>query len=238
MAKQIPFDEIVKKAEHYKKDMTRFLRDMVAIPSESCDEKRVIHRIKEEMEKVGFDKVDIDPMGNILGYIGHGPHLIAMDAHIDTVGIGNIKNWEFDPYEGMENDEIIGGRGTSDQEGGMASMVYAGKIIKDLGLEDQYTLLVTGLFRKKTVTVCAGSTSSSRTKSDRNSWSVPNRLTARFTAASAAVWKSALMFRGSAATAPHRSAVITQSSKWVRFWANCRSCQNVWHTTISSARVH
>ncbi|MCP5650749.1 YgeY family selenium metabolism-linked hydrolase, partial [Klebsiella pneumoniae] len=85
MAKQIPFDEIVKKAEHYKKDMTRFLRDMVAIPSESCDEKRVVHRIKEEMEKVGFDKVDIDPMGNILGYIGHGPHLIAMDAHIDTV---------------------------------------------------------------------------------------------------------------------------------------------------------
>ena len=149
MAKQIPFDEIVKKAEHYKKDMTRFLRDMVAIPSESCDEKRVIHRIKEEMEKVGFDKVDIDPMGNILGYIGHGPHLIAMDAHIDTVGIGNIKNWEFDPYEGMENDEIIGGRGTSDQEGGMASMVYAGKIIKDLGLEDQYTLLVTGTVQEE-----------------------------------------------------------------------------------------
>ncbi len=43
------------------------------------------------MEKVGFDKVEIDPMGNILGYIGHGPRLVAMDAHIDTVGIGNIK---------------------------------------------------------------------------------------------------------------------------------------------------
>ncbi|MGQ7076456.1 M20/M25/M40 family metallo-hydrolase, partial [Escherichia sp. SP-MK2] len=129
-------------------DMTRFLRDMVAIPSESCDEKRVVHRIKEEMEKVGFDKVEIDPMGNVLGYIGHGPRLVAMDAHIDTVGIGNIKNWDFDPYEGMETDELIGGRGTSDQEGGMASMVYAGKIIKDLGLEDEYTLLVTGTDHK------------------------------------------------------------------------------------------
>ena len=64
--------------------MTRFLRDMIAIPSESCDEKRVIHRIKEEMEKVGFDRVEIDPMGNILGTIGHGRHLIALDAHIDT----------------------------------------------------------------------------------------------------------------------------------------------------------
>ena len=125
--------------------MTRFLRDMVAIPSESCDEKRVVHRIKEEMEKVGFDKVEIDPMGNVLGYIGHGPRLVAMGAyHIDTVGIGNIKD-----LGTSTRTEGIGNRrahrvvvGTSDQEGGMASMVYAGKIIKDLGLEDEYTLLV------------------------------------------------------------------------------------------------
>ncbi len=54
-------------------------------------------------------------MGNVLGYIGHGPRLVAMDAHIDTVGIGNIKNWTFDPYQGMETDELIGGRGASDR---------------------------------------------------------------------------------------------------------------------------
>lgn len=115
MAKQIPFNAITEKSKQYEKEMTRFLRDMIAIPSESSDEKRVVHRIKEEMEKVGFDKVEIDPMGNVLGYIGHGPRLVAMDAHIDTVGIGNIKNWNFDPYEGMETDELIGGRGASDQ---------------------------------------------------------------------------------------------------------------------------
>ncbi len=158
--------------------MTRFLRDMVAIPSESCDEKRVVHRIKEEMEKVGFDKVEIDPMGNVLGYIGHGPRLVAMDAHIDTVGIGNIKNWDFDPLEGMETDELIGGRGTSDQEGGMASMVYAGKIIKDLGLEDEYTACwLPVLCRKKTATVCAGSTLLNNPAFARNLWSYrTNRL--------------------------------------------------------------
>ncbi|MGQ3904757.1 YgeY family selenium metabolism-linked hydrolase [Mixta calida] len=149
MAKPIPFSDILKQAQRYQPEMTRFLRDMVAIPSESCDEKRVVLRIKEEMEKVGFDKIEIDPMGNILGYIGHGPRLLAMDAHIDTVGIGNRNNWTFDPYEGMEDDEVIGGRGTSDQEGGMAAMVYAGKIIKDLALEDQYTLLVTGTVQEE-----------------------------------------------------------------------------------------
>ncbi|MCO4112831.1 YgeY family selenium metabolism-linked hydrolase [Aeromonas hydrophila] len=149
MSKQIPFEMVLEKAYQYKAEMTQFLRDMIAIPSESCDEERVVLRIKQEMEKVGFDKVEIDPMGNVLGYIGQGPHLIAMDAHIDTVGVGNMANWTFDPYEGMEDHEIIGGRGASDQEGGMASMVYAGKIIKDLGLEDQYTLLVTGTVQEE-----------------------------------------------------------------------------------------
>ncbi|TNI88814.1 YgeY family selenium metabolism-linked hydrolase [Aeromonas sobria] len=149
MSKQIPFEMVLEKAYQYKAEMSQFLRDMIAIPSESCDEERVVLRIKQEMEKVGFDKVEIDPMGNVLGYIGHGPHLIAMDAHIDTVGVGNRANWTFDPYEGMEDHEIIGGRGASDQEGGMASMVYAGKIIKDLGLEDKYTLLVTGTVQEE-----------------------------------------------------------------------------------------
>jgi len=147
--KNINFKEILEKAESYKADITKFLRDMIAIPSESSDEEKVVLRIKEEMVKVGFDKVEIDPQGNILGYIGHGKHLIAMDAHIDTVGVGNLDNWDFDPYLGFEDEEKIGGRGGSDQEGGMASMVYAGKIIKDLNLEDDYTLLVTGTVQEE-----------------------------------------------------------------------------------------
>src|SRR6056297_257274 len=143
------FNQILKQAEKYKTEISKFLRDMIALPSESCQEKDVILRIKEEMEKVGFDKVEIDEMGNVLGYIGHGEHVIAMDAHIDTVGVGDKSLWDYDPYEGYEDDEIIVGRGASDQEGGMASMVYAGKIIKDLGLEDDYTLVVTGTVQEE-----------------------------------------------------------------------------------------
>ncbi|OGO79301.1 MAG: selenium metabolism hydrolase [Clostridiales bacterium GWB2_37_7] len=143
------YQQILELAEKYKPQMSKFLRDMISIPSESCNEARVIQRIKEEMEAVGFDRVEIDPMGNVLGYIGHGKHLIAMDAHIDTVGVGNIKLWDYDPYEGYEDDKIILGRGASDQEGGMASMVYAGKVIKDLKLEDDFTLLVVGTVQEE-----------------------------------------------------------------------------------------
>lgn len=145
----LDFQKIVEKAEFYRPQISAFLRDMIAIPSESCEEEKVVQRIKQEMEAVGFDRVEIDPMGNVLGYIGSGKHLIAMDAHIDTVGIGNRDNWKHDPYTGYEDDEVIYGRGGSDQEGGMASMVYAGKIIKDLGLENDYTLLVTGTVQEE-----------------------------------------------------------------------------------------
>ena len=130
--------------------MTRFLRDIVKFPGESCDEKAHIDRIAEEMRKLDFDKVEIDLQGNVLGYMGTGKTLIGYDAHIDTVGIGNIDNWEFDPYEGFESETEIGGRGTSDQCGGIVSAVYGAKIMKDLGLlDDTYRVVVTGTVQEE-----------------------------------------------------------------------------------------
>lgn len=139
------FEKIKSAAESYKPAMSKFLRDLVAIPGESCEEEGVIKRIEEEMKALDFDRIEIDPMGNILGYMGTGKTLIGFDAHIDTVGIGNRANWNFDPYEGYESDTEIGGRGTSDQLGGIVSSVYGARIMKDLGLlSEKYTALVVG----------------------------------------------------------------------------------------------
>lgn len=149
IAISFPFEKALAQAEGYRKRISGFLRDMIAIPGESSQEKAVVQRIGEEMAAVGFDKIEVDPMGNILGRIGTGKTLIAMDAHVDTVGIGDLGLWEVDPYKGYEDEEIIMGRGASDQRGGMASMVYAGKIMKDLGLEGDYTLLVTGTVQEE-----------------------------------------------------------------------------------------
>ncbi len=144
------FDAIKTAAQNYENDMTAFLRDLVAIPSESAQEEGVIKRIKAEMEKLHFDKVEIDPMGNVLGWMGDGEKIIAYDAHIDTVGLGEMSNWTFDPYEGYETDTEIGGRGTSDQEGGLVSAVYGAKIMKDLSLiPDGYKILVTGTVQEE-----------------------------------------------------------------------------------------
>ncbi len=141
--------QILARAEKYAPEITQFLRDMISIPSESCQEKGVIECIKKEMQKVGFDEIKIDKMGNILGRIGKGKRVIAMDAHIDTVGVGDPKAWKIDPFKGKLENGIVYGRGASDQEAGMAAMVYAGKIIKDLKLEGDYTLWVTGTVQEE-----------------------------------------------------------------------------------------
>ena len=143
------FQKILQQAELYKPQMVRFLRDLIAIPGESCQEEDVIRCIKKEMEAVGFDAVKIDPLGNILGAIGNGPRLLAFDAHIDTVKVGDLALWNYDPYKGFEDDEMIVGRGASDQLGGMAAMVYAGKIIKELNLAGEFTLLFTGTVQEE-----------------------------------------------------------------------------------------
>ena len=141
----LDYSAIKKAAEGYKADMVRFLRAMISHPSESCEEKEVVACIRAEMEKLGFDKVEVDGLGNVIGWMGEGEKIIAIDSHIDTVGIGNRDNWTADPYEGYETDEIIYGRGGSDQEGGMASAVYSAKIMKDLGLIPKgYRLMIVG----------------------------------------------------------------------------------------------
>ncbi len=144
------FNKIKGKAEGYQPEMVRFLRDLIRIPGESCTEEKVIKRIESEMRTVGFDRVEIDPMGNVLGFMGSGKKIIAFDAHIDTVGIGEITNWNFDPYEGYESETEVGGRGASDQLGGIVSSVYGAKIMKDLGLlNDDYSVLVTGTVQEE-----------------------------------------------------------------------------------------
>ena len=98
------FEKIKAAAQAYQADMTRFLRDMISHPSESCEEREVVHCIKAEMEKLGYDKVEIDGLGNVIGWMGDGDKIIAIDSHIDTVGVGNIDNWTHDPYQGYEDD--------------------------------------------------------------------------------------------------------------------------------------
>jgi acetylornithine deacetylase/succinyl-diaminopimelate desuccinylase-like protein len=110
-----------------------FLRDMIAIPSESAGERAVVERCAAEMRALGFDEVKIDGFGNVLGRVGHGPRVVAIDGHLDTVGVGDRGTWTRDPYAGVVEGGVIYGRGASDQEAGVAAAVYGAAIARSSG---------------------------------------------------------------------------------------------------------
>ncbi len=64
---------------------------MISHPSESCEEGEVVACIKAEMESLGYDEVKVDGLGNVMGFMGEGDKIIAIDSHIDTVGIGKSR---------------------------------------------------------------------------------------------------------------------------------------------------
>ncbi len=136
--------DILAAAEKDRDAVTKFLQDIIRIKSLSCGEKEVAERIAEEMRAVGFDEVRFDGLGNVIGRMGSGPRVIAMDAHIDTVDVGNPDNWEIDPFSAPVKDGMVYGRGTCDMKGAMASLVYGAKLVKELGLGDEVSLYVTG----------------------------------------------------------------------------------------------
>lgn len=135
-------EKIARLAQSLQPDLVKFLRDIIAIPSMSGKEEAVVQRMKEEMARLGYDSVTIDPLGNLLGRIGTGKRILAIDGHCDTVGIGNPDNWSIDPFKGDHKDGTIYGRGASDQKGGLASAIYAGRTIKEIGIPADTSVLV------------------------------------------------------------------------------------------------
>ena len=94
------------RAKALEQDTVRILCDLVRTPSFSSKEKDVIEVIRKEMDSIGCDEVRIDGIGSIIGRIGHGPRVIAFDAHIDTVYAGDGTDTV---YGGGDGDLIYGG---------------------------------------------------------------------------------------------------------------------------------
>lgn len=136
-------------AQALEPEITAFMQDIVRIPSLSSEEGEVIERIRSEMLKLGFEEVRVDAMGNLIGRIGSGPYVLALDGHIDTVDTGDVSAWDRDPHSGDVEDGVLYGRGASDQKGGIASAVYAGALLLKHGVPEHVTMYVTATVQEE-----------------------------------------------------------------------------------------
>ncbi|HUN22944.1 MAG TPA: YgeY family selenium metabolism-linked hydrolase [Anaerolineales bacterium] len=141
---QSTIDQLNQRVEAAREDILKFFREIVAIPSMNSDIEKVGERIGEEMRKLGFDKVYVDKYGSIVGKIGNGPRIILFDSHIDTVGIGDPSQWQWDPFVGKVENGMLYARGALDEKNSTPGMVYGMAIARDLGLLDGYTAYYLG----------------------------------------------------------------------------------------------
>lgn len=79
---------------------------------------------------------------SVVGEIkGEGPTLL-LNAHIDTVPVGDLSNWSVDPFSGKIIDGKIYGRGAGDDKGSAAAQMMAAIAIMRSGYKLKGTLLL------------------------------------------------------------------------------------------------
>lgn len=139
MVDQASIEQIKARVAEQREDIITFLRELCAIPSYDSLIREVGERVEAEMKRLGFDEVWWDRMGNIVGRIGDGPIKLLYDSHIDTVGVGNPDEWEWDPFEGKIENGVFFARGACDEKGSTPGMIYGLALAKELGLLESVT---------------------------------------------------------------------------------------------------
>ncbi|MFZ1946138.1 MAG: YgeY family selenium metabolism-linked hydrolase [bacterium] len=137
---------LARKERDYVADL---LQRAIRIPSPSCGEGAVIDLLAGEMESLRPDEVFTDSFGSVVGRFGSGKKVILYDSHVDTVGVGDPSSWAVDPYAAVRRDEVIYGRGASDNKAGIACMVAGLKLMVALAQRGDFTLYVVGIVQEE-----------------------------------------------------------------------------------------
>ncbi len=107
-------------------DVLGLARALINRPSPSGSEGQVAALIAEMMHGYGFDDVQIDAWGDVIGVRrGHLPgSTLLFDGHMDVVDPGP-ETWAHAPYGGEVSQGRLWGRGAADTKGALAAMICA-----------------------------------------------------------------------------------------------------------------
>jgi putative selenium metabolism hydrolase len=110
----------------YKEKLESLISKLIATPSTSGNEREIAEIIKDKLNEIGFDKVEIDKYGSVIAVAkGKSDINILFEGHLDHVPPGNINAWKYPPYNAkIVNDEVYG-RGSVDMKGPITSLITA-----------------------------------------------------------------------------------------------------------------
>lgn len=135
--------EIHDYVQMHRKEIVETLKELIKIPSvrgeseENTPFGKECARVLEFTEKLyqdnGFE-TELDPNGGyLLSYFGEGQKTLGIFAHADVVPVSD--DWiHTKPFEPIEKDGCLIGRGTLDDKSAVVTSLYCAKIIKELGI--------------------------------------------------------------------------------------------------------
>jgi putative selenium metabolism hydrolase len=129
-------ERIREKATAYRDAAVSFAARMVQTPSMPGQEGKVAAIIRREMESLGYDEVQVDAAGNVIGCLrgsGSGRSLM-FNGHMDIVSEGDRAHWHTDPFSGHVADGFLWGRAATDMKGPLACQIYAVPVLRAAGL--------------------------------------------------------------------------------------------------------
>jgi putative selenium metabolism hydrolase len=122
--------------QEHRQDCSEFLCRLVQTPSLSGHEASVARLVATEMRTQGLPSVRADRIGNIIGRYGRpGGPLLLLNAHMDTVDVGNPDAWTNDPFGGEVSEGKLYGRGSVDMKGALAAMIYGVGLLAQHGVD-------------------------------------------------------------------------------------------------------
>lgn len=128
--------ELTRAVHAFEDDIVRFAQKLIQTPSLSGQEERVAELVQHEMERLGYDRVWRDEVGNVIGLMrgAGGGKSLMLNSHMDHVDVGDESRWQFPPYAAVIADECLWGRAACDVKGALAVQVYAPAIARKAGL--------------------------------------------------------------------------------------------------------
>jgi len=85
-------------------------------------------------QELGFKTMTTSDCDVGIVELGQGNETLGILVHLDVVGIGDREKWTNDPFEGVQRDGYLWGRGTEDDKGAAVMSLYAMKAVQELGL--------------------------------------------------------------------------------------------------------
>ena len=96
---------------------------------------QALHKALQVAEDLGFRTKYGD--GGYYGFadVGQGEEMLGILGHVDVVPPGKLDDWMHDPFDPVEKDGMLYGRGTQDDKGPMLAAMFAVKALMDAGVK-------------------------------------------------------------------------------------------------------